>query len=148
MLFSTGLKTAVLTTDSLRAALLNGKLQVYAGPTLPVSPDDPLPGDQTLLVDYTDTDSGGFDLTFEAAVSAGALVKTAAQVWQGAALANGTATWFRYTKTGDNGLLSTTAIRVQGTVGGAGADLFLATTNMVLGVDYFIDAFAIAVLNS
>jgi hypothetical protein len=78
--FSTGLKDSVLVTGSLRAALTNGKLQIYTG-TPPASADAAVTG--TLLNTYTDTDSGSFDLTFESSTSNGSLVKTAAQTWSG-----------------------------------------------------------------
>jgi hypothetical protein len=140
--FSTGLKDSVLVTGSLRAALTNGKLQIYTG-TPPASADAAVTG--TLLNTYTDTDSGSFDLTFESSSSNGSLVKTAAQTWSGTSGNAGTAGYFRYIVTGDTGTLSTSEIRIQGTVGGAGADLFLASTTFADSTLYYIDAFAIAI---
>jgi len=142
--FSTGLKNAVLVTESLRAALTNAKLQVYSG-AAPASADDAATG--TLLNEYSDTDSGLFDLTFEAAVDNGALVKTAAQTWSGTSSAAGTAGYFRLVVTGDDGTSSATQVRVQGTVGGAGADLFMASTAIADATLYYIDAFAVSVLD-
>lgn len=139
---STGLKDSVLVTGSLRSALTNGQLQIYTG-AAPASADAAATG--TLLNTYVDNDTGTFNLTFEASTSGGALVKTAAQTWSGTSVAAGTAGYFRFVVTGDDGLLSTTQVRIQGTVGGAGADLYLASTTIANSTLYFIDAFAIAI---
>jgi hypothetical protein len=140
--FSTGLKSSVLLTGSLRAALTNAKLMIYSG-SPPASADAAVTG--TLLNTYTDSDSGSFDLTFEAALDNGALVKTAAQSWAGTSGAAGAGGYFRLVVSGDDGTLSTTQVRIQGTVGGAGADLYLASTAFDGSSVYYIDAFAIAV---
>ncbi|MDF1819915.1 MAG: hypothetical protein P1U54_14875 [Immundisolibacteraceae bacterium] len=140
--FSTGLKSSVLLTGSLRAALTNAKVHIYSGAP-PASPDDAATG--TLLNEYTDADSGLFDLTFEAALDSGSLVKTAAQVWSGTAAATGTAGYFRMIVTGDTGGAVPTEVRIQGTVGGAGADMFLASTSFTSSTLYYIDAFAITI---
>lgn len=145
MKFSTGLKNNVLDTGSLKSQLDNGELRIYAGSTIPATADAALPGNETLLATYTDTGAGSFNLTFEASASNGTLSKTAAQTWQGDAVATDTATWFRYVKTGDTGTLSTTEVRLQGTVGGAGADIYLASTSFTNATTYYIDAFAIAI---
>jgi hypothetical protein len=140
--FSTGLKDSVLVTESLRDALTNGQLIIYSG-SAPATADAAATG--TVLVTYVENATGSFNLTFEASTSGGSLVKTAAQTWSGVSGAAGTGGYFRYVVTGDDGTLSTTQVRIQGTVGGAGADLFLASTAFDGASTYFIDAFAIAI---
>lgn len=121
---SSGLRDAVLITGSLRSQLNNGQLVFYTG-TIPETADA-AHGSATALVSFT-TDglvlaSGGTNgLTFEATLSSGALVRTTSESWQGTVSNSSaaTATFWRWLKYGDDGsTLSTTAIRMQGTLGG------------------------------
>jgi hypothetical protein len=142
--FSTGLKSALLikTGESLGDSLAGGKIQIYSGAP-PASPDDAPTG--TLLNEYTSSDSGSFDLDFEAALDSGALIKDTTQTWSGTSVAGGVGGYFRYVVTGEDDLASVVRVRVQGTVGGAGADMFLASTTFVISTLYYIDAFAITI---
>lgn len=144
--FSTGLKNSVLGTGSLKAALDDGYIKVYAG-VVPAGPDEAV-ATATLLNTYSDADQGvgaGQGLDFAAAPIAGALGKLSGQAWTGTAVASGTATFWRWVLAADDGTASTTAVRLQGTIGGAGADLFVQTTAFVDLTEYSIDYFSIAV---
>jgi hypothetical protein len=147
--FSTGLKNRILNLStgtpagsSLGDAIDGGQLIIYSG-SAPATADAAATG--TVLVTYTEDATGSFNLTFEPSTSGGSLVKAAAQTWSGASSASGTGGYFRYVVTGDDGTPSTTQVRIQGTVGGAGADLFLASSEFDGSSTYFIDAFAIAI---
>jgi hypothetical protein len=79
----------------------------------------------------TISDNGGSGgLNFDSTPVNGVLQKDSSQTWSGTAVASGTATFFRWEMSGDTGNSSTTAIRVQGSVGLIGADLNLASTNI------------------
>jgi hypothetical protein len=141
--YSTGLKNAVLATGSFKSLLDDGFIKVYSAPTaVPDSPDDALPGDSVLLCTYSDN-SGSGGLDFETAAADGVLTKETSQTWSGAGAANGTPAFFRYVKTGDTGTLSTSAYRIQGTVGQAGADMNITNSTYVAGTTYSLDYFSL-----
>ena len=107
-------------------------------------------------LDFTLADAGGGSGTItsvtqvEAASSvnslrfgspaAGTLAKNA-DVWSGVGLANGVAGYFRLVTSQDGGLLSTTDIRIQGTISTSGADLNMSSLNIALGATQTIDQF-------
>lgn len=138
---STGLRDYFIATGSFRAALDSGEIHLYAGPE-PLSVDSALAGANTLLcVIKTDVAAG---LTFEAVPVGGTLTKKLSEIWQGPVLATGIATFYRYEKSGDTGVGSTTAIRVQGGIGIAGADMNLSNTSLVNGAIQRLEAFSVA----
>lgn len=142
--FSTGLRNAILDTNDLKSLLDDGYINVYSG-TVPADADAAL-GGATLLNTYSDDDQGSPNgLDFDASASGGALGKAPAQVWSGTAVASGTASFFRFVKSGDTGNLSTTEYRIQGVVGGAGADLFVQSTTFTSSVLYTLDYFSISI---
>jgi len=100
------------------------KLYLYDG-TPPATADDALSGN-TLLATLEDTVGGGLGVFFDAA-SDGVLTQAAAAPLQGNAGTGGTPTFFRLKTTADANSLSTTAYRIQGTVGTVG------TEDLVLG---------------
>ena len=144
--FSTGFKDAVLDTGSFKSTFDDGYIRIYDG-TPPADADAALAGN-TVLVTYSDNDQGigaGQGLDLEASAANGSISKAAAQTWKGTAAATSTATFFRYIQSADTGALSTTEIRIQGTVGGAGADLFVSSTTFTSAVEYTLDLFSITV---
>jgi hypothetical protein len=128
---STGYKNAVAATGSILTVRNGGRLKIYSGP-LPANADDALDSSNTLLVTISDNGTGG-GLQFDSTPVSGVLQKSPTQTWSGTAVASGTATFFRWEMSGDTGGASTTAIRVQGSVGLIGADLNLASTNITTG---------------
>ncbi len=144
--FSTGFKNQLLDTGSLKSIFDDGYIIVYDG-TEPASADDAI-GAVNALVKYSDNgaaEGAGNGLDLEASASNGAIAKASAQTWKGTATATGTGTWFRFYKAGDTTASSTTDARIQGTVGGAGADLFLSSTSFTDTLEYSIDLFSIAI---
>ena len=143
--FSTGLRTAIAGTLGAGGALANGVMDIYTG-SQPVGGDSPATG--TLLATVT-LNGGAFTsgtptngLTFLAAV-AGELKKSG--VWGFTGLAAGTTGWFRFRgNAADNGLISTTLIRLDGSVGSSGTDLLVP--NMVIAVGSYntINEFTLA----
>jgi hypothetical protein len=128
---STGYKNAVAVTGSIRSVRNGGFLKIYSG-TPPTTADDALGTGNTLLVTISDNGGSG-GLNFDSTPVNGVLQKDSSQTWSGTAVASGTATFFRWEMSGDTGNSSTTAIRVQGSVGLIGADLNLASTNITSG---------------
>jgi hypothetical protein len=105
-------------------------INIYSG-SRPTSPDDA--HSQTLLATIS-IDGAGTPLVFEASPTAGVLEKGAGVWKEDAALAAGTASWFRLYANGDDPTAaSTTAKRVDGTVGTTNADLNLNSTAISLG---------------
>ena len=141
MKLSTGLRDYMMATGAFKTGMDGSYVNIYSG-TAPASPDDAIPGGATLLctVSVGGTATG---VTFEATATAGLLVKAAGETWEGTNLADGTATWFRLAPTADAGASSPTALRVQGSVGQAGADLNITNTSLTTGAVQSVDYFSI-----
>lgn len=139
--FSTGLKDALLTTSGLKEALETGGLYLYYfSGSVPESADDALDmaTDHTQLVkmgaDASAVENSSTPLLLAASASGGFITKSSSQTWHGIIAFSGTvaagssgspssaeATFFRLCGGGDNGRTSSTsAIRVQGTIGESG----------------------------
>ena len=145
--FSTGFRDDLLDTGSLKSIFDDGYIKVYAAGAIPASADDALVG-TTLLVTYSDNDQGvgaGQGLDLDAAAVDGAIPKAAAQVWSGTAGNTGTGLFWRYEQSTDDGLASTTQKRIQGTIGGAGADIIVQSTTFTSAVLYTLDYFSLSI---
>lgn len=106
-------------------------MNIYSG-TVPATADAAL-GDAVLLRTVS-VNSTGTGMSFEATPVGGMLVKATDEVWAGPNVGTGTATFYRIHPIGDTGGLSTTAPRLQGSVGLLNADLILGSTGLVSGV--------------
>lgn len=123
---STGLAAHLMVTGSAKAAFDSGFIKVYSG-TEPATADAAVTG--TLLWTIS-KDGDGTGLTFDATASGRAMIKTALHVWSGATTA-GTAGYWRLVGASDDGTLSTSQKRIQGTCGStAGADLYMTNTTL------------------
>ena len=132
---STGLRNALLDAGSLKASFNNAKLQYFSG-AQPASADDAPTGTLLLTIDNTT------GLNFGTAAN-GKLPKEAA-AWTAAALATGTAGYFRLSLlVGDTGAQSTTEVRLDGSVGVFGADLLLSSTALVITATQSVTGFEI-----
>lgn len=141
MKVSTGLRNALLDAGSLASQMDLGFIKIYAGP-VPASADAAL-GSATLLCTISNN-STGTGLKFETAAADGSLPKESTEVWSGVNAAGGTATFFRHVAaTGDDGTLSTTQKRIQGTIGASGADLNLSSVNLSNGATQTIDYYSV-----
>lgn len=141
--FSTGLRNGMLAVGPLRTQLANSEIRIYAGP-VPLSADSALDVGNTLLVTIKVEGTG--QLNFEAAAVDGAITKELDDLWNGVAVATGTATFFRHVLPSDTGVASTSAVRIQGNCGPAGSDLNLSSTGITLGATQTIDYYQIAML--
>lgn len=130
---STGLANAILAGSSIKEELDNGFIYIFSG-TVPDDAD--AANANTLLVkiaaDAVPVDAGVEGLDFAASASSRAIAKSGAQDWAGVVVATGTATFYRFCESGDAGTsASTTASRIQGTVGLSGADINLTSVALV-----------------
>jgi len=142
---STGLRNKMLDTGSLKSLLDGGKIKIYSG-TLPATADAAIgsAGSNTLLSTITDNDTVA-GLNFDTAAASGQLAKDPAQTWRGTNVASGTAAFFRFVQTADDGSSSTTAVRIQGTIASFGADLNISSVALSSGATQDIDNFIIAI---
>ena len=132
---STGLCNKLLDTDCLVALLALGFVRIFEG-TAPATADTAEAG--TLLCEVS-VNSTGTGVTWgptAGGVTPGVLPKAAAEVWTGLILADGTAAYYRVVGAADDGTLSTTQPRIQGTVGVGGADMNLGTNVLVNGATF------------
>ena len=132
---STGLRNGMLDANPFKTLLDASRLKIYSG-SPPANADA---AEGTLLVSigsaHADT-----HCHFLASAVAGVLSKDA-NVWSGVASATGTATHFRLVVNTDTGVLSTTEIRMQGTIGTSGADLNMSSVAIVSATTQTVDTF-------
>lgn len=139
---STGLCNHLLAGGSVKNAFEGAasELRIYGG-TVPATADASI-GSATLLCTVK---NGGSAITFDSAASGGVLAKNSTETWNGTNGANGTATFYRLVNTSDDGSASTTAKRIQGTVGTGGTDMVVGNAALVSAatftVNYFTQAF-------
>lgn len=140
MKLSTGFRNALLATGSLKDTMDGKVIKIYNG-VVPTSADAALSGN-TLLVTITESGDGVTGLTFDSPAVSGVISKASAESWQGTVDTSGTATFFRMETIADDGTLSTTAVRIQGDIALAGADMNISNTALVAAavqtVDYFV----------
>ena len=139
--FSTGLRNYMLGTGAFKTKMDGGFLKIYAG-TVPATADAAL-GAATLIC--TLSESGGVNgLDWDDTPANGVVGKDTSQTWQGVNGATATATFFRFVEAADDGTLSTTAARVQGTVGPVGADMLVANPALVDTETFTLNYFNVA----
>lgn len=140
--FSTGLRNGMLATSSFKTLVDGGRLYLYAG-TEPATADAAI-GSATLLATLTESGDGTTGLTFGTA-SAGVISKAAAEVWSTTSITTGgVAAFWRLQASDDAGDASTSAVRVQGTIGGVDADMLLGNTTLVSGEPFSLSYFNVA----
>lgn len=132
---STGLADAMMNDTGATAALNNAELElrIFSGPE-PLTADAAL-ADETLLVTIQVNGGGGMQFAF---ANEGTIMKDIDQSWLGNVVATGTPTYYRLCPMNDDNTASTTAVRVQGSVGATG-DLKLGTTTLATGNPQSID---------
>ena len=132
---STGLADAMMNDTGATAALNNAELElrIFSGPE-PLTADAAL-ADETLLVTIQVNGGGGMQFAF---ANEGTIMKDINQSWLGNVIATGTPTYYRLCPMSDGNTASTTAVRVQGSVGATG-DLKLGTTTLATGNPQSID---------
>lgn len=135
---STGLRNKLLDTGSLKSIFAAGFIKIYSG-SAPADADAAVTG--TLLCTIS-ISGGGTGINFDTAAVGGVLSKLGSETWSGTNAATGTATHYRHVAAGDDGTLSTTQARIQGTVGVVGADMNLSSVSLVSGNPQTIDYYA------
>lgn len=138
---STGLRASILT--AFKAAMDGSVIDYYSG-TAPASADDALNGDNVLLCTIS-VDGTGTGVTFDADTSTGVLIKNTSEVWSGAIVASGTASFFRMRKPSDDGSSSMALSRLQGTLGLNDADLNLSSMTFTVGNERKLNQFVVSV---
>lgn len=128
---STGLRNHLLAVGSLKSALDGTVIKIYSG-VPPATADAALAGN-TLLCTITKDGDGVTGLTLDAVAASGQITKNTSELWEGEIVANGTPTFFRQETLADVGDTSTTAVRLQGSVGNVGADINFSDTAFVVG---------------
>jgi len=136
MQLSTGLRNYLISSGSLKAALDGSEIRLYSG-TMPTSANDAMPAGASLLCTVT-VDDTGTGITFETG-SAGTLLKNTSEVWEGTVANTGEAAWFRIVAPADVDDSSTTAVRLQGSVAAAGADMQITDPSLVAGEPQRVD---------
>lgn len=131
MQLSTGLRTFLMVTGSLKQALDGTVIKIYNGP-IPATADAPLAGN-TLLCTITKDGDGVTGLTMEPTAAGGVMTKNTSEVWEGEVIATGEATFFRQGTLADPDNSSNTAIRIQGTVATMGGDINFTDTLFTTG---------------
>jgi hypothetical protein len=86
--------------------------------------------------------------TIRFGASALGVISKASGVWSGVNLATGVAGYFRFVLPGDSGVLSTTDVRVQGTIATSGADLNMSNTTLTISATTTIDTATITMPKS
>lgn len=129
--------------DAVKAGLDGGYIRIYKG-AVPADPGDAIvdePGNLLVTISESGTATG---LTFEAA-SSGVISKATAETWVGEVAQSGTATFYRFSPTTDDGSANDTIFRVQGTVGTLNADLLLASVDLVATDDQRVDYYSLGI---
>jgi hypothetical protein len=139
---STGFRVGQAITSSMKVLLDGGLVRIYSG-TVPETADAAL-GGATLLCEISDGGTGD-PLNWEATAPGGVLSKAVSENWTGNNVLGGTPTFFRYVKVADTGDASTTAVRIQGTAGALGSDMYISTLPLVLAAPQSFSLFQLAI---
>lgn len=110
---------ANLVTGSVKSLMDDGFLYLFDGP-IPATANEAINGGSQLVAKISVDDDGTTGLTFNATPSNGVIFKTAAEAWEGEAVATTTMTFFRFcgdpTDDGE-GVGTSGQYRWQGTIG-------------------------------
>lgn len=144
---STGLRAYLAVTGSIKAGLDGGLIKFYDGAE-PADADKAVTGNLLWTVSL---DGDGTGLTLDPVAVNGSAVKPSGAVWAGPTQA-GTPTYFRFVVPGDDGTLSLTQRRVQGTCGNsADSDIYLSSPVLVTNASQTakaLDNLALAILTN
>lgn len=126
--------------DGLVEIMRNCKLNVYSGAQATNADTGASAGNVLVTVTLNSSPSTG--LTFSMS-SNGVVSKPSGDTWSGAIGQNGTATWFRFFEFGDDpSLFSTTAARMDGTVGTSGTDMIVGSTTLTALLTWTVNGFS------
>lgn len=146
---STGAINALLSTGSLQTVFTNAVLCLYSG-TQPATADAAETGN---LLATVSEQAGAFvpgqpgnGLNFDEAVGK-RIAKEPAEVWKGIYGASGTLGWFRLYANAKTLGDSTTAVRIDGSIGTSRTDVIVASTAATAGGSMTLDEFALTFNN-
>jgi hypothetical protein len=138
---STGLLNHVLAVGSLKHALADGFIDIYAG-------DEPATANASVgaavKLCRISKDGLGDGINLDTTAVNGVLVKAPGELWRGTNLASGTPSFYRYVTAADDGSASTTAPRIQGRIGQGGASINILASTLTAGAPQDIEAYAVA----
>lgn len=117
--------------------------QAAADALIPTTRDAAI-GSATLLCTIS-VDGDGTVLSFDTTPVNGAIYKTSTETWVGTNVASGYPSFYRMETAADDGSLSTSAPRLQGTVGQLNADLIIAATYLVSGQEQRVDSYLVGI---
>jgi hypothetical protein len=147
---SAGMRDHILSTLAADINVTGVLLKIYGSPTSQVAADALVPatagaaiGSATLLSTLS-VDGDGTGGTFDETPVDGVLVKLATESWYGTNVATGYPSFYRLVLVGDDGTLSTTAWRLQGSVGLIGKDFIVKSVPMTIDVEQRADAYALS----
>lgn len=135
LLASNGAKVAIAAL--MKSLLDGGEIRVFSGPR-PAGPDSAETG--TLLGTVRTDIDGALVYVNDGAY----LLKPTAAIWTLAAIADGTAAWFRIVANGASHGVSYSEVRFDGDVSAdpdSGAEMILPSTAVVDGSEYPLDSF-------
>ncbi len=130
---------------SIKERLNNGIIAFYSG-SPPTTADAAETG--TKLIEFT-VDGGTFTASHPAnglelgTATLNVVVKSSSQTWKGTAIATGSAQYYRFYSNDFTTGSSTTAERLQGTVGVGTGDMRLSSTDITSGNTITLDSFSI-----
>jgi hypothetical protein len=136
---STGLCNALLGGSAGLAELFDlGFVKLYSG-AVPATADASIGAAVEQVV--VGAPGPGTGVTFDTPAVAGVLSKAAAETWEGTVGAGGLVTFYRLVQPGDTGVLSTTEVRIQGTIGMGGSDMNLGDTTLIAAAPFVLNYF-------
>lgn len=142
---STGLRNALLDTNSLAGILADGQIRIFTG-SQPSSADEGETGTHlcTITLSSGSMTSGEADNGLELGTAAdGTIGKADGEVWSGENIAGGTAGWFRwYPNDFDDHQGAASGgdkIRIDGNCSTSGAQMNLSSTSLTSGVTTTVD---------
>lgn len=143
---STALRNAMVGESTIKESLNGGWIEIYTG-SQPSNADYIETAGATKLAIISSTCGAALGDGLQFGTASTGVLPITTPAWQGVVLASGVAGWFRFYGSdgsvygchGSNG----TAIRMDGAVGVAGADLNLSHTSLTLGTTLTITKFNI-----
>ena len=121
----------MLDTGSFKAAMATSVIYMFDG-NVPATADAGIDATNHVL-GVVSAAGAGTALTLDTAAIGGTLVKSPSQTWSGTYTVAGTPTFFRYADLSDTHAASTSAKRVQGTLGLTNADTMITKSPVVIG---------------
>ena len=142
---STGLCNKLLDTNPLKTIFAAGFVDLYSG-TVPASADASIGA--AVLQCRVGAPGPGTGVTFAAAAAAGVLSKNTTETWNGTVSNSATVTFYRLVTPADDGTLSTTQARIQGTIGTGGSDMNLGDAALIAAAPFVLNYFTEAIVPS